>query len=224
MNNNDKSRRQHLQKSLVYIIAYIGIVAAVIAAVYAYRWYVATHTPVDVAVIAEEIILEDTDSPNETPIDLDSEYTVPADQPRRIDLPTAGISGFVQRVGTTSENRVAVPSNIYLAGWYVDSVLPGETGVSLIDGHSGGRFADGIFRKLDSLKTNDEFTVEFGDGRRTTFRVKSVESISINQINERFLQSVEGIDRQLNLITCSGSYDAKLKQFDQRVLVVSEAI
>ena len=173
--------------------------------------------------IPEGIVTEDVEYPDETPIENDS-YEVDNHLPRQIIIPQIGVSGYIQRVGLTSEKQVAVPTNTHLSGWYVESVLPGEPGVSLIDGHVSGRYEDGIFKQIKNLSKGDIFEIEFGDRSRKSFEVISVENHNIEDIDSRFLRPIEGIDRQLNLITCGGAFDEASRTYRERVLVQAKAI
>jgi sortase (surface protein transpeptidase) len=111
-------------------------------------------------------------TPSERKIPTDtSAYVVPATQPRKILVPEIGVEGLIQKVGRTNKNAIAVPSSIYIAGWYVDSVLPGQKGLSIIDGHINGTYNPGIFYNLQNLTIGDKFMIEFGDYSKKTFEV-----------------------------------------------------
>ena len=68
---------------------------------------------------------------------------------RRLLLQVISIDAYLQNVGVDQNNQIAVPNNIHIAGWFVDSVRPGENGLSVIDGHVDGRVAnEGVLRTL----------------------------------------------------------------------------
>jgi LPXTG-site transpeptidase (sortase) family protein len=171
---------------------------------------------------AGQTVTHSTDRPDETPPDPDADYSVPANQPRKISLPGIGAEGFIQKVGLDQNKAVAVPSNIHLAGWYSPGARPGDSGVALIAGHVQGVYAPGIFKNLSKLKAGDKYDIEFGDYTTRKFEVVSVTEYDVKDAAVHMLEKRSGIDKQLNLITCSGRYDAKANQYSKRVLVVSK--
>lgn len=165
-----------------------------------------------------------SDTPSEANIDLSSNYNVPADEPRRIIIPSIQKEGFIQKVGINDKNEVATPSNINLAGWFVNSTRPGDRGVSLIAGHISGEHHPGIFNELSSLKAGETYRVEFGDQSFRTFEVISVAEYDVTTASEKMLVPHESIDNQLNLITCSGEYNEHSRQYQNRTIIISKRV
>jgi LPXTG-site transpeptidase (sortase) family protein len=171
-------------------------------------------------------ITEDIAAPSESKVsqsDADA-YTVPADQPRSIALPSIGASGLVQRIGLTKDHAVAVPSNVAFAGWYTLGVKPGESGLSIIDGHVSGKYSDGIFKKLKQLKAKDQLSVEFGDKSKRTFEVVSVATFPEDKAAAYLFEKQSNIDKQLNLITCGGAFNRATQHYEDRVIVVTKLV
>lgn len=163
-----------------------------------------------------------TDTPSEQPVPDD--YSVPADKPLSIQLPSIKAKGFIQQVGADKKNQMVVPSNVHMAGWYTKSVLPGDKGLSIIDGHVNGLYAKGIFANLGKLKNGDEFSVTFGNKRVKNFRVKNLKTVSTEEANTVLYERDNAIMSQLNLITCGGRYEKSTRTYDARVIVFAEAI
>lgn len=178
-----------------------------------------TAQPPDV----HQTITVDTDSPSEKK-SPDDAYIVPADQPRMIHMPSIEASGPIQKVGVTKSNAIAVPTNVNFAGWYTKSAKPGYPGLSVIDGHVSGKYKPGIFKQLQKLNKGDTYEVEYGDNSRRTFRVVERKKLPTKEASSYLLDKRSDIERQLNLITCDGVYDRETKQYDQRLIVISEAI
>lgn len=171
------------------------------------------------------VVTQDTDEPDENKPDVENTpYEVPNDMPRRIIIPSLGVNGFVQQVGLTPENAVAVPSNIHVAGWFNDSVLPGEAGVSIIDGHVSGRYSSAIFESLSEIAIGETFTIEFGNLSQKTFRVTDKKQLAEEESAEFLFTDNPAIDSQLNLITCGGQYNRDTDSFPDRVVIVSELL
>lgn len=174
-------------------------------------------------VIATETITHSTDTPDETRPYCDERYTVPKNEPRRIQISSIGVDGCVQKVGIDQNKAIAVPSNIHVAGWYTDSVQPGKPGLSIIDGHVLGRYNDAIFANLKDIKGSDTIRIELGDGSWEEFVVESVEAYSVADTMNEAYRPFDG-DNRLVLITCYGTYDAANSTYDKRIVVRARQI
>lgn len=166
-----------------------------------------------------------TDTPEENlPETVGYAWKGTSSEPKRLIIPSLGVDSYIQKVGVDQNTQIAVPNNIHIAGWFVDSVVPGQQGLSIIDGHVNGRNSDeGIFKHLKELKPGDEVIVETGAGTRTTFTVFSGESLPTDQVADKLFSQVPTIKRQLNLITCTGTYDKTARSYTERWLTVLEA-
>lgn len=171
-----------------------------------------------------DIIGFSTSQPAEVPVEKDTYvWKGSAEDPKYITLPSIASEGFIEQVGINQERQIAVPTNIHIAGWYINSLRPGEEGLSIIDGHVGvGN--PGIFSELWKLVSGDIFSIEFGDGTVRQFRVEEVLVVDAETANTALFTRDPEIKSQLNLITCDGDFDRLTRQYDQRVIVVSSAI
>jgi|GEM_PF-364477 len=170
------------------------------------------------------IVTEDVQEPEEKKPDMNQEYVVPADQPRRIIIKPLTTDGFIQKVGLTTKSAVAVPNNIHVAGWYINSVVPGAEGLSIIDGHVSGKYENGIFYDLRKLKIGDTFQIEFGDKSLKTFEVVDTRKMAESESAKFLFKKNDDIKEQLNLITCGGNFDKDSQQFADRIIVVSKLV
>lgn len=157
------------------------------------------------------------DEPSEGPIEDDA-YPPNPGQPYRITAPEVSIRGYVQRVAINRDGEIAAPSNIYVAGWFSASAQPGQPGISIIDGHVHGPSKPGIFNKLSSIGVNAAIQVEDGDGTTRTFRVQRTASVPEDAASAALYQKLPGVSRQLNLITCSGTYDRDSQNYTERFI------
>lgn len=171
-----------------------------------------------------EIVTYSTDTPDEKKPDDDYKWGGAPNEPKFIRLPTIQVSGFIQKVDVDQNNEVAVPNNIHMAGWFKDSMAPGEMGLSIIDGHIDGRTMPGIFQHLIKLKPGDEYTVEMGDGSIKHYLVRRVVAVDAGEAANVLFSQDPRVKSQLNLITCGGSFDKKTRKYDQRVIVNSELV
>ncbi len=204
-----------------------------------WRWLLATGLVLTVAVAClvvnnrqiptltdkAEVVTHSTDTPSEQKPGSNYAWRGSANDPKKIVMPAAGIDAFIQNVGVDQNNQIAVPNNIHIAGWFVDSVRPGQNGLSIIDGHVDGRFVnEGVFARLGELKEGDEFTVEMGSGAMLRYRVGKITTVKTNEAASILYSQIPSVTSQLNLITCTGTYLKDQKTYDQRTIVASELI
>lgn len=169
-----------------------------------------------------ETITFSTTTPDETPIDKQAyEWVGLGKYPKYINLPTINTEGFIQKVGVDQNKQIAVPNNTHLAGWFSDSSLPGQSGLSIIDGHVTGRFNDGIFKDLTKIKVDDTFQIEFGNGSVKTFKVIDTQTINTETAASVLFSQKPKISSQLNLVTCTGDFDTKSQLYNKRLIVQS---
>lgn len=144
--------------------------------------------------------------------------------PKLITIPSINLSGYVINVGVDQNKEIAVPPNVHLAGWFVDSVRPGEKGLSIIDGHVDGLTVGGIFKNLNKLNKGDEIVIEMGSNDIYKYKVKDIKTIPLNEAAGVLFSQDPTIVSQLNLITCIGTYLDDQRTYDHRLVVISELI
>jgi len=175
----------------------------------------ATHRAPDAPVAAGEL--------DETPVPVSDCPETAADDPRIIRLGSLEVEGCIERVGTT-DRQLDSPANIHVAGWFDESPRPGDArakGLSIIDGHSSGRYKDGIFNKIGDFEDGSIFTVELGDGTLRRFEVTSVKTHRVGDTMRNLAVDAANQQATLALITCGGDYDAENHEFDRRVVVLA---
>ncbi|MGV9001356.1 MAG: class F sortase [Candidatus Saccharimonadaceae bacterium] len=170
-------------------------------------------------------IVTETTTVSEKPIEVsDSGYKVPANQPRTIEISGIGVKGYVQRVGIDRDGLMSTPNNINFAGWYAKSVAPGEDGLSIINGHVGGKYTRGLFSGLKSLKENDTIRIQMGDLSWRKFSVVSVKTYPVEQAASPLFATDPKIQRELHLITCDGVFDEASQSYNSRTIVVAKYV
>jgi sortase A len=140
-------------------------------------------------------------------------------KPKKINIPSLGVEADIEEVGTDAEGKMDVPREDMNAGWWKFGTIPGVKGNSVIAGHFDRK--DGgpaIFYDLKSLKTGDEFSVTDENGRNIPFIVYKAESFKVSEfpINEVFGNTDSA---NLNLITCSGTWDNNNANYSDRFVV-----
>lgn len=170
------------------------------------------------------VIIYSTDKPDEKKPDKNYRWQGNQNDPKKIKIPSIGVDAYIQKVGVDQNKQVAVPSNLFMAGWFVDTVQPGKKGLSLIDGHVTGRKNDGVFKELDKLKSGDQFSLELGNGDMLKYEVVGKQSVNIKDSISIMFSQDPNIPKQLNLVTCSGNFDQKTRTYDERLIVLSKQL
>lgn len=177
------------------------------------------HSPAPTTV--DNTITYSTTSPAENLPGRDYRWPGKPTEPRYITLPSIRAGGYIQKVGIDQNKALAVPSNIHMAAWFNGSVLPGQPGLSIIDGHVHGKVQEGIFMDLVKLKQGDRITIEFGNASKKTFSVVKSITLDPQDAPATLFSQEPTITRQLNLITCSGTFDKKSQQYTKRTIVIT---
>ena len=186
-------------------------------------WYTLSRQPQATKTVKAEVVTHSTDAPSEDKPGGDYAWRGGADDPKKLTIPSVGIDAYVQNVGVDQNQQIAVPNNIHIAGWFVDSVRPGQKGLSIIDGHVDGRTVnEGVFAKLGKLKEGGALTVEMGSGSVLRYRVHKITTVATDKATDVLYSQIPSINSQLNLITCTGTYLKDQKTYDQRTIVAAE--
>lgn len=171
------------------------------------------------------VITYSTDRPDESKQNADAyAWRGADDEPKRIIIPQIQVHAYVQKAGVDQNKQIAVPNNIHLAGWFVDSQKPGQNGLSIIAGHVTGRTTDGVFKQLSNLTDGDEFSVELGNGTVLHYRVKKTQTLKATESASVLFSQGPKVRSQLNLITCGGNFDEGQQQYENRVIVSAELV
>lgn len=152
-------------------------------------------------------------------------HKVPAAQPRLLTIDSLSVRARVFEVGHDGRNQPQLPKNSYDVGWYNASALPGKGGAVVVSGACSGSVGDGVFLRLNELRSGDGISLERGDGSVFAYQVESIETVFADKVNmvdvlEPFNSSSEG----LNLVGCAGSYDVKTNDFANRIIVYAARI
>ena len=142
---------------------------------------------------------------------------VPTALPATILIPSLNVHRPVESVGVDRGGYMYTPANLWNAGWYKGSPVPGAPGDSVIEGHAGYPDQPLLFGKLKSLRRDDKIIVVLADGSRRLFLVRSV-AVWPAWTSPAGLGSPFG-DPRLTLVTCTGPFDASYKTYADRLIV-----
>ena len=148
-------------------------------------------------------------------------YTVPADQPRYINIPSIGVNARVFSVGVNSKGNIDTPANLNDTAWYDGSAKPGQPGQVFVDGHTSfSSTISAAFNDLPKLKQDDLITIEKGNGDIINYRVVEVETVDADKVDMgKALNPPTGATKGLTLMTCTGTFDYKAQTADKRLVV-----
>lgn len=152
-----------------------------------------------------------------------AEYTVAADRPRYLNIPSIGLSqARVVEIDIKANGELATPYNIYDIGWYNEGGLPGSNDIVVMDAH-GGAPGIGAFGNLPQIKPGEEIAVEMGDGREFTYVVTDTATKALGEeANNYMVTAFESPERgrgSLTLITCTGVYWTSSMTYSHRFFV-----
>jgi sortase A len=141
--------------------------------------------------------------------------------PVRLKIPAINVDAPVEYMGNTPAADMAAPNDVASVGWYKYGSIPGEEGGSVIDGHVVGlRGEAGVFYQLDKLKKGDVLSVIDAKGQTAMFTVRETKTYDQSQQPTEVFNSSGG--KHLNLITCSGDWDADHRQYLKRFVVFAD--
>ncbi|MEU9890261.1 class F sortase [Sphaerisporangium sp. NPDC051011] len=147
---------------------------------------------------------------------------VTAAVPKRLDIPSLGLKAPLMKLGLADDGEVELPpfEKPSTAGWFDQSVVPGDEGPSVIIGHVDTKTAPAVFYHLREVKKGAVIKVLRSDGKTAQYRVESVEQIS----KDRFPSERVYVDDGLRLVTCGGVFDRKTHEYLDNVIVYAALV
>ena len=142
---------------------------------------------------------------------------IPTAAPTLILIPSLNVHRPVEPVGLDRSGAMAIPQNLWNAGWYKGGPVPGAPGDAVIEGHAGYPDAPLLFGKLRKLHSGDQIVVVLADGSRRLFLVDSM-AIWAAGTGPPDMGEPYGPAR-LTLITCTGPFDDHYKTYADRLAV-----
>lgn len=144
--------------------------------------------------------------------------------PKTLKVPDLGINANIQNVGLNDDGSVQVPSNEKDVAWYMFGSKPGEAGNAVILGHRDSRTnPNGVFRRLNDVKLGS--LIEIIDINGNVFKFKVINKGSYED-SEAPMKEIFGKSekKMLNLITCSGAWNASENNYSKRIVIYSELV
>jgi hypothetical protein len=141
--------------------------------------------------------------------------------PIRLDIPRIRVHTDLARLGLNPDGTVEVPPlrSDAPAGWYENSVIPGETGAAVILGHvDSARDGPAVFYLLGTLRTGDRISVLRADGTTARFTVTGVARYPKSKFPTSLVYGPTGYPA-LRLVTCGGSFDRVHRSYRDNIIV-----
>lgn len=144
--------------------------------------------------------------------------------PVRIKIPSIAVNAAIVSVGVAPDGSMGVPQKPRDTAWYAFGPRPGETGSAVIAGHVNWLYgAKGAFERLKNLKPGAKITVQDDKGKSLLFIVRESRSYAATADATDVFSSTDS-SAHLNLITCSGVWNKRAKQYTKRLVVFADKV
>ena len=140
---------------------------------------------------------------------------LPRSLPVSVDIPAIGVHSKLLHLGLNPDGTMRVPSIITRAdeaAWYKYSATPGQTGVSVIEGHVDSYRGAAVFFSLGALRPGDRIDVRLANGITAVFRVTGVRQYAKSRFPAKTIYGTAGFPA-LRLITCGGTFDYSTRSY-----------
>jgi sortase A len=139
--------------------------------------------------------------------------------PVRVAIPSLEIDATVEQVGVDQDGNMATPEDPWNTGWYAPGVRPGQPGNAAIAGHVDyHNIGPVVFWRLNEIAVGAEVIVTTDSGQTLRFMVRSMEFYDPANAPLAAIFG-PGTSPNLNLITCSGTFDPNTRHYDERLVV-----
>ncbi len=138
----------------------------------------------------------------------------------RLVVKRIAIDAVARPVGLDANGAMAVTSNIWDVGVFEGSVIPGQPGNSLIEGHLDWYTGRAVFWDLHLLHKGDEIDFADNSGTPHRFAVSGTRSLPYNSAIPPDLLVRTGTPT-VTLITCAGGWVGNAHTYSTRLLVTA---
>ncbi len=142
----------------------------------------------------------------------------PALQVVRVRIPALGVDAPIQQMGFDSAGVMEVPGNATTVAWYGFTAMPGDPGNAVLAGHVTWSGARAVFNQLSALHAGDTVEVRTGDGD-LRYVVQRSYLVKPEEADLRAIIGPRDGPQTLTIITCGGSFDPTVREYDHRVIV-----
>jgi hypothetical protein len=142
-------------------------------------------------------------------------------RPTRVLVPSVDLDLDVVPVGVARAGQMRLPADPRVLGWYRYGPAPASgSGSAVIAGHVDSReYGIGPLARLGSVRPGDRIEVVLATGRRTAYRVDSIQRFDRQALPEAVFGRT-GPER-LRLVTCTGPYLPEAGGYQQNLVVTA---
>lgn len=152
------------------------------------------------------------------------EPTPEGETPRKLVIPSIGVEAPVVILSVDGNGVMESPNGPEEVGWYDFTSKPGGGSNAVFSGHVDYHdYGKAVFWDLRELEANDIIEVR-GDGD-SVLRYAVVSSLTYAADEAPVDEIVGGTENDtVTLITCDGTFDSSVRQYDQRRVVTAERV
>ncbi|MEU6976480.1 MULTISPECIES: class F sortase [unclassified Streptomyces] len=143
-------------------------------------------------------------------------------EPRRVEIPSVGITAPVVARGLDREGAIDPPpfEMPHTVGWYGSGTRPGASGAALFVGHVDTETRPAVFYGLSAARPGATVDVTRSDGSVAEFTIEDVQVLDREGFDPRKAYGQRRADRaELRLITCGGTFDREAGAYTANVVV-----
>ncbi len=144
----------------------------------------------------------------------------PSPQSVRVRIPALSVDAPVLQMGMDAAGAMEVPQNSNTVAWYGFTAVPGSAGNAVMAAHVTWGGARAVFNQLSALRPGDVIEVRTGDGD-LRYVVQRSYLVRPEEANIAAIVGPREGPQTLTLITCGGSFDSAVREYDHRVIVVA---
>lgn len=142
----------------------------------------------------------------------------PPAQALRVRIPALSVDAPVLQMGIDTAGVMEVPQNSSTVAWYGFSAAPGSPGNAVMAAHVTWGGARAVFNQLSALRPGDVIDVRTGDGD-LRYVVQRSYLVRPEEADIPAIVGPRDGPQTLTLITCGGSFDSSVREYDHRVIV-----
>ncbi len=141
----------------------------------------------------------------------------------RVRIPVLAVDAPVLQMGFDAAGVMEVPQNPSTVAWYGFSAQPGSAGNAVMAGHVTWGGARAVFNQLGALRAGDLIEVRTAEGD-LRYAVQRTYLVRPEEADVSAIVGPRDGPQTLTLITCGGSFDSSVRQYDQRVIVFATRV
>jgi len=142
----------------------------------------------------------------------------------RLIIPSLEIDAPIVTLGVDADGTMQSPDNPTDVAWYTFSGRPGEGSNIVMAGHLDYvNYGPAVFYRLKEAQAGDEVRLALVDGTTAPYRVLDV--TFYDEATAPVDEIVGPTEKEIvTLITCAGSFDPNVREYDKRVVLRAERI